>query len=255
MAYLSEERQRHIVEFIRAHRRATVAELSRRFGVSEATIRRDLEKLDSEGLIRRAHGGAIAAPRAAPEPPVLQRMYEQYEEKHRIGRAAAEMISPGETIFLSSGTTTLAVARALHGRTGLTVITNALSIANELAQDPHIDLIILGGVFRRSELSMVGHLTEQALRELRADKVIMGIRAIHPDHGLTNDYLPETMTDRVIIRSGQEVIIVADHTKFGRVSTSLVAPVTAADCIVTDPAADPDLVDQIRAMGVRVVIA
>ncbi|NOZ29167.1 MAG: DeoR/GlpR transcriptional regulator [Chloroflexi bacterium] len=252
MAQLTEERQREIVEFVRVRQRATVAELSRRFDVSEATIRRDLEKLHSLGLIQRVHGGAMSVPQAAPEPPVLQRLHEQHGEKQRIGRAAAALVRDGETIFLGSGTTTLEVARALHGRRGLTVITNALSIANELAEDPDIELIILGGTFRRSELSMIGHLTEQALKELRADKVIMGIRAIHPEHGLTNDYVPETMTDRAIIRSGQELIIVADHTKFGRVSTAFVAPITAATCIITDGDVDPEMVAQIEALGVRV---
>lgn len=251
---LSIERQQRIAQFIRRHKRATVAELSEHFGVSEATIRRDLEKLNGRGIIQRAHGGAIAVERAAPEPPVILRMEECAEEKRRIGQAAAQLIADGETIFLGSGTTTLEVARNLDDKQDLTVITNALNIANQLAGKENITLIITGGLFRHSELSMIGHLTELALRELRADKVIMGMRAISVQDGLTNDYLPETMTDKAIINFAPEVILVADHTKFGQVSTALVAPVTSVTKIVTDTAAPPEIVAELRQCGIEVIL-
>lgn len=252
---LNTERQQRIAQFIRERRRATVAELSERFGVSQATIRRDLEKLDRRGEIRRAHGGAVALERAAPEPPVVQRMSECEEEKRKIGQAAARLIQDGETIFLGSGTTTLEVARNLGDKKDLTVITNALTIANQLADNRNITLIITGGLFRHSELSMIGYICEQALRELRADKVIMGMRAISIEEGLTNDDLSETMTDRAIIQFAPEVILVADHSKFGTVSTALVAPVSAVHKLVTDDKAPRDMVAKLRELGIDVILA
>ena len=145
----------------------------------------------------------------------MQRTAEQTSEKVRIGQAAADLIADGETVFLSSGTTVLEVARQLRGKRNLTVITNSLLVLNELADVPDITVICLGGMLRHSEMSLIGHITELALSELRADKVIIGIRAIDPENGLTSGYLPETMTDRAILKIGREVIVVADHTKCG----------------------------------------
>ncbi|MBC7225596.1 MAG: DeoR/GlpR transcriptional regulator, partial [Anaerolineae bacterium] len=200
------------------------------------------------------HGGAIALERAAPEPPVVLRMAECQEEKARIGRAAAELVRDGETIFLGSGTTTLEVARNLGHKKDLTVITNALNIANQLAGQEQITVIVAGGLLRHSELSMIGHLTEQMLRELRADKVIMGMRAISMEDGLTNDYLPETVTDRTIIQFAPEVILVADHTKFGKVATAFVAPVTAVRKIVTDDKAPQPILAELERVGIEVIV-
>jgi len=116
-------------------------------------------------------------------------------------------------------------------------------------------VIVVGGLLRHSELSMIGHITEQVLRELHADKVIMGMRAIGVQDGLTNDYLPETMTDRAIINFSSEVILVADHTKFGKVSTALVAPVTSVNKIVTDTAAPPEIIEELKELGIEVILA
>ena len=252
---LREERKRKISRFVEEKKRATVTELSEIFGVSESTIRRDLEELDEQGMVQRAHGGAVFVERAAPEPPIIQRVVENEEEKRRIGRAAAELVQDGETVFVGSGTTTLEVARNLVDRDNLTVITNALNIANLFAGKSNITVIVVGGLLRHSELSMIGHITEQVLKELHADKVIMGMRAISVQDGLTNDYLPETMTDRAIINFSSEVILVADHTKFGKVSTALVAPVTVVHKIVTDTAAPPEIIEELRELGIEVILA
>jgi DeoR/GlpR family transcriptional regulator of sugar metabolism len=252
---LREERKRKISEFIEENKKATVAELSELFGVSESTIRRDLEELDEQGVIQRAHGGAVVVERAAPEPPIIQRIAENEEKKRRIGEAAAELVRNGETVFLGSGTTTLEVARNLVKRDNLTVITNALNIANLFAGKPNITVIVVGGLLRHSELSLIGHITEQVLKELHADKVIMGMRAVSIEEGLTSDYLSETMTDRTIIQFAPEVILVADHTKFGKVSTAYVAPVEQITTLVTDAETDPALLSRLREMGIQVIVA
>jgi DeoR family transcriptional regulator, aga operon transcriptional repressor len=249
------ERQDAIRTLVEQHSRITVTELCTTFSISEATARRDLDTLAERGEIHRIHGGAMAIRKAPPEPPVLQRIADQAEFKQRIGKVAAAQIQEGETIFMSSGTTVYEVARHLTGYQSLTVITNSLLVINELHKSPGISLIALGGVFRHSELSFIGHITEQALVELRADKVILGIRALDPEEGLTNDYLAETRTDREILRIGRQSIIVADHTKIGRCSTAFVAPITAVNTLITNREAPPEAVEAFEARGVQVLLA
>jgi DeoR/GlpR family transcriptional regulator of sugar metabolism len=247
------ERQDGMLRFIEQRRRVAIADICAQFAVSVATARRDLEALAERGAVRRVHGGALAIHRAPPELPALERSGEQADEKRRIGQAAAGLIADGETVFLSSGTTALEVARSLRSQQRLTVITNSLLVINELASVPEITLVGMGGMLRRSEMSYIGHITEQALAEVRADKVIIGIRAIDAEHGLTNDFLPETMTDRAILRIAREVIVVADHTKCGRVSAAFVAPLSAMHTLVTDAGTPSDFIEALQAQGTRVL--
>jgi len=177
------ERQDDILRRLRGQLRISVPEICAAFAVSEATARRDLEALASRGLIQRVHGGALAIRRASPESPMLVRSQEQAREKQWIGRATAALVQDGETVFLGSGTTVLEAARALRDRQSLTVITNSLPVLNLLVDQPGITLIGLGGSLRDSEFSLIGHITEQALAEVRADRVIMGIRALNVEHG------------------------------------------------------------------------
>jgi len=249
------ERQNQILQLITRQQRITVADICEVFEVSEATARRDLETLASAGKVQRVHGGAIVISQAPPELPMLQRQGEQAKEKIRIGQAAAALIEEGETVFLGSGTTVLEVARNLRERRELRIITNSLPVINALASLPEITVIALGGMLRDSELSFIGHITEQALGEVRADKVIIGTRAISTEQGLTNDYLPETMTDRAILKAGHEVIVVADHSKFGRVSTALLAPIESVHTIVTDSQVPQDFVEDVKSRGIRVILA
>jgi DeoR/GlpR family transcriptional regulator of sugar metabolism len=191
---------------------------------------------------------------APPESPILEREREQSEEKILIGRAAASLVGKDETIFLGSGTTVLEVARNLRTHKNLTVITNSLPVLNTLAGRKEITVISLGGMLRESELSFIGHITEQSLVEVRADKVFMGTRGLSLEHGLTNDYLQETLTDRAIIKSGREVIIVADHTKINRVSTVLLAPLTSMHSLVTDSKADKKFVQALKKQGINIIV-
>ena len=223
--------------------------------MSIATARRDLETLAEQGKAQRVHGGAILTRKAPPELEVHQRQSEQSAEKSRIGLAVAEMVQDGETVFISSGTTALEVAKNLANRQNLTVITNSLPVLVTLANNPQISVICLGGQLRHSEASYIGHLTELNLEEIRADKVIFGIRALHLDDGLTNDYLAETMVDRKILKIGREVIIVADHTKLDRISTAFVATISAMNTLVTDTKAPPSFVQGLRDRGIKVVLA
>jgi DeoR family transcriptional regulator, aga operon transcriptional repressor len=262
------ERQQQLLRFIQQQGRASVADLCTHLNASPATIRRDLDALAQSGQIQRVRGAALptsrSLPPAPPELPALERMAEQADEKVRIGEAAAEMVSEGETIFLGSGTTTLQVAlvlrtRALASPLNLTVITNSLAVMNVLAGIPAQDsrtgltLISLGGLFRPTELSFTGHVTEQALAELRADRVFIGVRAVDPQAGLTNQDLIETLTDRAILKIGRQVILLADHTKCGRITTALLAPITAVHTLITDSATPAEFVNAATLAGVAVI--
>jgi DeoR/GlpR family transcriptional regulator of sugar metabolism len=249
------ERQEMLVALIRERRRISVAEVCEAFSVSPATARRDLDAVVQQGFAQRTHGGAIAPRQAPPEQPAIRRTEEQGEEKQRIGRAAALLVDPGDSVFIGSGTTALEVAKNLAAVPSLTVLTNSLLVLNALSAHQHITLVSLGGMLRRSEMSLIGHITEQALREVRASKVFMGIRAIDIEQGLTNDYLPETMSDRVIIKCAPRLIVLADHSKCGRVAAGFVAPVDAVHTLVTDARAPADFLDRLMKRGVGVVIA
>jgi DeoR family transcriptional regulator, aga operon transcriptional repressor len=246
---LKSARHSRIRELVESRGEVTVGELNDLLAVSDATIRRDLEELAQRGWVRRTHGGAVSVGRAEKEPPILQRAGQQLEEKRRIGRAAAAMVRPGDTIFLGSGSTVQAIAENLHSTPNLTVITNALNVVNELAASDNVELIVIGGMFRKDEMSMVSHIAEQAIREFRADWVFMGMRGIDPVHGFTNDYLPEARTDRTILKMAPQIVIVADHSKLGVVSTVYLAPVTAAHVIVTDSNAPRPIVEELEALG------
>lgn len=248
------ERQKQILSLLTKQGSLSVAEIVEQFSVSEATARRDLESLASEGKVQRVHGGALAVETAPPELPILDRADEETDEKIRIGRAAAELIADNETVFLGSGTTVLEAAKYLRGRKNLTVITNSLPVLNVLVGIKEITVISLGGMLRNSELSFIGHFTEQALAEVRVDKVLMGTRGISFEHGLTNDYLQETLTDRAILKIGREIIIAADHTKVSRVSTALLAPLKVMDMFITDSLADGKFIRSLRKQGVKVIV-
>lgn len=251
----SSERQDQILQYLGQNQRISLAQVCDLFSISEATARRDLETLAVEGKLKRVHGGAIVLVQPPPEQPILQREDQESREKQRIGRAAAAMVGDGETVFLGSGTTVLETARGLRGRSQLTVITNSLPVINVLAGEAGITVICLGGMLRDSELSFIGHITENALAEVRADKVFIGTRAISLEHGLTHEYLPETLTDRAILRSGREIIVVADHTKIGRAATVLLASLSGVHTIVTDREIPDDFITAVQERGIRLILS
>jgi len=249
----TKQRQQAIAEVITRDGQATVEALCQRFEVSPATIRRDLDELDTQRVVIRTHGGAMRVAQALPEPPVLLRVADQIDAKRRIGKAAAALVPEGATVFLASGTTTLEVARALAKRANLTVITNALNVAYLLSEAPGITLVVCGGVLRRSEQSLLGHLTDYALSELRADIVFIGAHAVGIEHGLSADNLAEVMTDRAILEIGARRVLVADHSKFGKFATARVAPLSAVHMVVSDNGLDAAMAQRLCERGIEVV--
>ena len=255
---LDVERRQQMVAYVEGRNGATVAELGERFGVSHATVRRDLAQLSRQGLLERAHGGAAPRLRGRtekfPEPPVLRRSSLQVGEKREIGRAAAGHVEDGDVVMISGGTTTAEMIPHLVERRGLTVITNALNIAFLLAPHPNVGVIMLGGALRHSELSMLGVLAEDALNNLRADKLFMGTPAIHVDYGLSADDMTEVQSDRAIMAAAGEITVLADHTKFGRIATVRQAPLERIRRLVTDSKLPHESVAALRDRGVEVEV-
>ena len=247
------ERQKQILSLLTKQGRLSVTDIVAQFSISMATARRDLESLAGQGKLQRVHGGAITVEQAPPELPILERESEQSDEKTRIGLAAANLIVDNETVFLGSGSTVLEIAHNIRNRLNLTVITNSLPVLNSLTGLEGITVVSLGGMLRDTELSFIGHITEQALTEVRADKVFMSSRGVSLEHGLTNDYLQETMTDRAILKIGREVIIVADHTKVNRVATAFLASLDNIHTLIIDDKADKEFIKAIKKNGITVI--
>lgn len=246
-------RQESIVTFLSEERESSVTEMTRRFQVSEATIRRDLSELEEMGKLTRTFGGARFVESSGSEPPIYSRMTSDTPEKELIGRAAASLISDGETIFISSGTTAFQAAKYLSSRKGITVITNSLPVIDFLSRKNDVMLIALGGVLRHKEQSLIGPATENMLADYRADKAILGVRAIHSEQGLTNDALQETQVDRRVFDIAQEVIVVADHSKYGNIAPHFLAPLKSVDYLVSDSIPEGEY-QVLSEMGIKVVI-
>jgi len=251
-----EERQQHIIEELKEHGSVNVLILKEKYQVSAMTIRRDLVALEDRGLIERIHGGALlsAETRNRIEPPIIERMNVMAEEKKRIAVWVAEYIELGETIFLGSGTTTLYVARELIIRDDITVVTNSVPILHELSNNSNMNIITVGGVLRRGELSLIGVFSEPVLQNIRVNKVIIGMRGIHPVYGFTCENPDELMTDRMIFGISEKIMVVADHTKIGQVATNRVAPINKATMIITSKESPQFHINKIQEQGVEVVL-
>ena len=255
----SGERHSKIVELVLENGRIRIPEMCEIFGISDMTARRDLNELDRQGLLRRVHGGAVANLGRSYEPPFQTRFVKNQAAKEAIGRKAADLIYDGDSIALDVGTTTLELVPALRGKRNLTIITSCLQIASRVVDQISLDvdarLILTGGIVRPRELSMVGSISEQVYKQFHVDKAFIGIGGISLEDGLTEYNIEDTQIKKMLLRSAREKIILADGSKFGVTTFASVAPLNAANRIVTDPSAPVELVQQIRQSGVDVIIA
>lgn len=252
---LTAERHKRILRYLQVHRSARLTDLADELGAGLSTVRRDLKEMESRGLLERVYGGALLTDKSSEEQPTKARVVQNAKAKHLIGAAAARLVQTGSTIIVTGGTTTEALVPWLAEKQGLTVITNALNIANCLAQYPHITTIVLGGWLRSSELSLLGHLTVQAMQELRADQIYHGTFSLDPDHGLAGSFMQEVETDRIMIGAARELIVLADHTKFERLGPVRLAPAERIATVVTDTLASQAALAALRAKGIQVIVA
>jgi DeoR/GlpR family transcriptional regulator of sugar metabolism len=252
---LKTTRQARIRDLVDDRGAVTVGELNEMLGVSEATIRRDLDELDHMGSLLRTHGGAVKLERVDREPPLTERHATMAAQKTRIAQRAVSLIRSGDTVFLGSGTTVEPMAEYLAGIGNLTVISNSLPVVNTLSSASSVDLIVIGGSFRRSELSMIGPAAVEAIMNFRADHVFMGVRAVDVRNGLTGDAIDEAMTDRAILEIGSHAVVLADSTKFGKVSTVFLAPLDAVDLLITDDGLDTATIEAVTTAGCHLIVA
>jgi DeoR family transcriptional regulator, aga operon transcriptional repressor len=259
---IADERRRAIVQQLVQSQVVMVSDLSDRHGVSEVAIRRDLESLEVRGLLRRIHGGAVALPATSPANGAMGHRCTlpvgtaNSDAKHRIGRAAADLVHSGERVIFDTGTTVLHVAHyvAMGCTDALTAITSSLPVVSELAQCGGFNLIILGGVYLPQYQVVVGPQTIEQLRGLHADRLFLGADGLTFDYGLTASNVLEAEVDRVAVSAACEVIVVCDSSKIGVVGLTPIVPLTKAHKLITDSGAPASFVTALREQGVSVIL-
>jgi DeoR family fructose operon transcriptional repressor len=242
-----------ILDLLETQRALKVSSLSSMLGASEASIRRDLERLESAGLLRRIHGGAVSNETAAFEPSLAEKQDQHRETKRAIASAAAELIRETETIFLDAGSTTLEIARKLKHRRNLRVVTNGLNLAAELAGS-RVEVIVIGGTLRPETLALVGPIAGGTLSDLHLDKLFLGTNGIDLERGVTTPNLAEAESKRAMLRSAREAVLVADSSKFGRAAFARICGLERLHTLITDDGAPQATLDAIAKLGVRVVV-
>ncbi|MGW6731637.1 DeoR/GlpR family DNA-binding transcription regulator [Streptomyces sp. NPDC055013] len=248
---LAERRHQLILRALRSGGPAAVTDLSERLGVSPATIRRDLVKLEEDGLLTRVHGGAVVEEGDQPFAEVAEM---RVPEKDAIAAHAAAMIEDGQSVLLDIGTTAFRLARQLHGRR-ITVITSNLVVYEELADDEGIELVLLGGMVRREYRSLVGFLTEDNLRQLHADWLFLGTSGVRPGGQVMDTTVVEVPVKRAMIGAGDKVVLLADAAKFPGTGMAKVCGPEDLDMVVTNAPVNTATRSALEEAGVKVLVA
>lgn len=255
----AELRRERILNLVRDREFVRVADLSAMFGLSEVTIRSDLDQLAGRGSLQRVHGGAIIRD---PDPR-RERSFEESlgasaAEKEAIGRAAAAMVSTGETILLDVGSTTTAIARALVQREDLSnvvVFTNGLTLALELEPAiPRFSVVVTGGTLRPLQHSLVEPMAGHILRQVNISTLFLGCNGVHPEEGVTNVNLPEAAVKRLMVSSAQRCVVVADGSKIGNISVAKIADLDAVDVLLTGTSAPLEALAELENRGPSVEV-
>jgi DeoR/GlpR family transcriptional regulator of sugar metabolism len=251
--FLAEERRNRLLELVRSHGFASLPDLADKLQVSESTVRRDLDQLEQTGSAKRTHGGVFYTGSSPKLPHFDERQPAQWDKKRLIANRAAELIENGDTLLLDGGTTAYEVARLLVGRP-LQIVTNSLPVANLFASSADTDLVLLGGyVYPRTGVSL-GPYANEMLARLNVRKTILSVAAIN-ERGFYNSNLLLVETERAMMHAAEEVIVVADSTKFGHQSLAHLAPLEAVQYLVVDDDISADWQQRVKAAGVKLVIA
>lgn len=243
------QRQQQILDRMAVDGEVKMAELKEMFEVTEMTLRRDMEKLEQGGYIKRTFGGAILV---GNDIALHERSGVFIEEKIRIGKLAAQLIQPGDSIFLDGGSTTLQVARFIQVNQHITVVTNALNIAAEL-QGKQISTIVIGGMLMGQTSTLVGPIATEALEKMAFNRAFIGTTGVSLKHGFSNSNMHETEIKRLAIQQSSEVNIVMDHSKFGRQDLFSFASLKAADRVITDQSPKQELFDAFKEESVEIL--
>jgi len=245
------ERFSSILEQLAGTGSASVEELSERLGVSGATVRRDLRQLADQRLLSRTHGGAVGQA-VSYELPVRYRTERHSAQKRRIAEAAAALVPPGGVVGITGGTTTTEAARVLAPRQDLTVVTNALNIAAELAVRPNLSLIVTGGLARSASFELVGPAAEQTLAGYHLDVALLGVDGIAVEAGCTTHDHTEARTNGVLLNRAKQGVVLADSSKLGKVAFATICDLSDVGILITDVDANPAELDRLRSAGLDV---
>lgn len=251
---MSQPRYKAILELLQRNGTVHVGQLAQDLGVSEVTVRRYLSQMEREGLVVRFHGGAVLPQAVVRDLSFREKETAHREEKERIARAAAALVEDGMAIALGAGTTVAAVARALADRRDLTVVTNAINIAWELAHRPGTRLVVTGGELRESSYCLTGPAAEATLRDLFVDIAFIGVNGLHPAHGFSTPHPGEALIHRALINRARRAVVVVDHSKWGRVAFSRIAPLHQVHTVITDDKAPSEMVEELRRAGLEVIV-
>lgn len=251
-------RSEQILQELLRHGEVSVDGLAKSYGVSAATIRRDLSELERQGLLRRVHGGASPVAPMLYEPfRHLSSFQEQEEkcaaEKRQIGLTAASIISDGETIALGAGTTTTQLARCIRHRKGITIITNAINIAMELSHLPDIKVSMTGGSLSGDWFALVGDVAQRNIGEIFYDKAFIGVDGAHAEHGMTTNYPDQAAIHRAMMRQARQRIVLADHRKIGTIGRSLIWPASDIDKLIVDKSTADEAIAPFTAKGIVIL--
>jgi DeoR/GlpR family transcriptional regulator of sugar metabolism len=247
-----ERRRDQILAYLSTHDRTPVSELSQVLGVSEVTVRKDLDALEAQGVLTRVHGGAVVSGRGRLELYFATREQEHLEEKRRIAQAAAALIRSGQRIFLDASTTALQVARLIKDREDLVVVTNGLYTALELNFCEGVTTVVVGGTMRRRSSSLVGSLNVNSLQRLRVDIGLFGARGVTARDGLMESDLDEAQLKQQLVSASGLVVGISDSSKFGMVAFSAFALPHEIDRIITDERAPAAIVAELRTLNIAV---
>jgi len=252
----TQARRDRILALLRQNGQVRVADLAKTLGVSQVTVRADLEALEREGRLRRLRGGAVLWETRRFELPLEVTRTLHAKEKEAIGKRAAALVRDGDVVILDVGSTTTEMAKALSpGLKDVVVITSALNIALLLEGHPGISVIVTGGRLRPLQHSLVNPFGTLLLEELNADKAFLGCNGVHPERGFTNTNLEEAEIKKAMVRAAREVYFLADHSKLLQVATAKIAPLSAAKALITDRKAGKEVLEALEKAGLAVEVA
>jgi DeoR/GlpR family transcriptional regulator of sugar metabolism len=251
---LSIERHQHILDYLKTHKSVDVSNLSALLMVSEVTVRKDLERLERDGLLTRSHGGAVLNKRLLLEPSFAEKEDLFLAEKLAIAKAAAQMITDGMTAAIMTGTTLSHMAKLLMGRKQLNIVTNALNIAAELMSAEGINVFLTGGSIRPNTFALVGEMADRSLDGIYVETAFIGVNGLSIEHGLTTPSIEEARVVKKVLDNARTIVVAADHTKFGHVAFSRICSVEQVHTIITDRMTPTVQIDQLREKGIAVII-